>query len=100
MPEKTKAIEEENEKLKAQLATKQKEEAARKVEDAIAARSITPKQKAWALSYAETDPSGFDDFLTNATPTPEVPAGDMYAASNTPGDAQIDVVAMAVGGAV
>ena len=99
MPEKTIAIQEENEKLKAQLATKQKEEAERKVADAIAARSIAPKQKEWALSYAETDPSGFDAFLKDAAATPEVPQGDMFAASSTSPDTQIDVVAMAVGGA-
>lgn len=61
--------------LKAQLADHDAEKA---VELALKAGKITPAQKAWAKSYALSDPKGFESFSENApqvVPMEEVAGG-------------------------
>ena len=105
----SKVSKEELEKLKAQNAKlkeqvqnldkelkKAKEIAAKqKVKDAIAAKKINKSQEEWALKYALTDESGFEEFLKNAKGVVEVPESNQFAASNKP--EQIDVVKLALG---
>ncbi|RJP17902.1 MAG: hypothetical protein C4529_13915 [Deltaproteobacteria bacterium] len=43
-----------------------KDEAARKVADAIAARKVSPGMKSWAIDYATTDPQGFAAYVAAA----------------------------------
>ena len=83
-----KAKEEEIKKLKEQQAKQ-------KVAEAIAAKKLNKSQETWALKYALSDEAGFEEFLKNAKPAPEVPESNQFAASNKPDD--IDVVKIALG---
>ena len=56
--------------------------AEQEVETALSAGKINASQKAWALSYAQSDKKGFEDYLKNATPVQDL-SGEAYANSST-----------------
>jgi phage I-like protein len=87
--EQIEALQAENEALKAELDKHRKVAAEHKVEQAIAARKLTPEQKEWGVQYAMKDADGFDAFLKNARPIVQKPDDDLYPASNTPDTAEI-----------
>lgn len=76
-----------NEKLKEELALS-------RVESAIIANKIAPSQKEWALKYAKSDLSGFNEFISSTIPLMQ-PANDMFA-NKANLENEIDVVKLAL----
>lgn len=77
------------EKLKALERKNQEREASDAVTLALKSGKITPAQKEWATSYAQSDPKGFESFVTKApqvVPMGEIELDDVKALKNDKAD--------------
>ena len=79
------SLKKENDDLKKEVEDHRKIAASAAVEEAIAAKKLSPEQKAWGVEYALRDKAGFDAFIKNAKPYAEKPADDLYANSQNAG---------------